>query len=162
MGLDIFAIEKIRKLSDDFEADFGSFEEEGQIFRAKINDKFEAHDHLTTGVYVSEGASMEFGAGSYGTYNGFRSDLCMLAHNVYPNIIWNNPDIYKGSDFYELINFSDCDGVIGSSTAQKLLSDFKKYREAYLLENDVWMGESYENWIKALDLAGNDGMLIFC
>lgn len=162
MGLHIFAIEKALKLSDDFSADFESFDVEGEIFRAKVNPSFASHDHLTTGIYVSEGASISFSAGSYGSYNDFRSDLSMIVNQVPSNVIWNNPDLYEDSDFYELINFSDCEGVIGPDTANKLLSDFKRHREEFMIERDVWDGEKYDNWIKALEIAGNDGMLIFC
>jgi hypothetical protein len=162
MGLDIFAASKIKKISEEFNRDFEDLEVEGEVVRVMINDSFVSHDHLTNGIYSYEGESIDFCAGSYGTYGGFRSDLCMLAHKVTPNIIWNNPDIYKGSDFYELINFSDCEGVIGPTTASKLLSDFKKHREEFMIERDVWDGEKYDNWIKALEIASNDGMLIFC
>jgi hypothetical protein len=162
MGLNIFAIEKVIKLSDDFEADFTSFDVEGEVFRAKINPSFASHDHLTTGVYMSEGSSIDFSVGSYGSYNKFRSDLTMLVHKVNPNVIWTNPDLYKDSDFYGLINFSDCAGIIGPDTANKLLSDFKRHREEFMIERDLWDGENYDNWIKALEIAGNDGMLIFC
>jgi hypothetical protein len=129
MGLDIFAASKIKKISEEFNRDFEDLEVEGEVVRVMINDSFVSHDHLTNGIYSYEGESIDFCAGSYGTYGGFRSDLCMLAHKVTPNIVWNNPDIYKGSDFYELINFSDCEGAIGPTTASKLLSDFKKHIE---------------------------------
>jgi hypothetical protein len=162
MGLDIFAVEKARKVSDEFNRDFETLDIEGEVVRVMVNNSFDAHNHLTDGIYSYEGKSMNFSAGSYGTYNGFRSSLSMLVHKVTANIIWQNPEIYKDSAFYELINFSDCEGVIGPDTASKLLSDFKKYRDEFMIEHDVWDGETYDFWIKALELASNDGMLIFC
>jgi hypothetical protein len=168
MGLDILAIEKAVRVSDEVDKDFkelyyyhGIEIEEGAVVRVKVNTGFDSHDHLQDGIYLYQG-SIEFGAGSYGTYNGFRNDLSLIAHGVFAQVIWANPEIYKGSDFYELINFSDCEGVIGPMTSQKLTSDFKKHREAYALENNEWDLERYDNWTKAFELAGNDGMVIFC
>jgi len=162
MGLDIFAVEKARKVSDEFNRDFETLDIEGEVVRVLVNTHFSAHDHLTDGIYCHEGKSISFGVGSYGTYNGFRDRLSKIAHGVNPNVIWKNPEIYKSSAFYELVNFSDCEGVIGPDTAGKLLSDFKKYREEFMSEHDVWEGETYDNWIKALEIASNDGLLIFC
>ena len=31
-----------------------------------------------------------------------------------------------------------------------------------MIERDFCDGEKYDNWIKALEIASNDGMLIFC
>jgi hypothetical protein len=162
MGLDIFAAEKAIKISDNFDQDFETLDTEGEVVRVLVNNSFASHDHLTDGIYRYEGKSIDFRAGSYGTYNGFRGSISQIAHNVAPSVIWSNPEIYKGSAFYELINFSDCEGVIGPDTASKLLSDFKQYREEFMKDNDVWEGEKYDYWIKALELAGNDGLLIFC
>lgn len=162
MGLDIFAIGKAKKISDDVNIDFKDLDAEGEVVRVMVNNSFSSHDHITDGIYSYEGDSLEFRAGSYGTYGGFRSDLCVLANKFSPNVIWNNPGVYEGAAFYELINFSDCEGVIGPTSASKLLSDFKRHREEFMVEQDLWEGEKYDNWIKALEIASNDGMLIFC
>jgi hypothetical protein len=163
MGLDIFAIEKAARVAD-YDEKTDLLEEgldEEQLVRVKVNEAFKSHDHITDGIYRWEGRTAEFGS-SYGTYGGFRSDLCLLAHGVFPQIVWNNPDLYEGGDFYELINFSDCEGVIGPTTAGKLLTDFKKHRERYFEQNNEWDCERYDDWIKALDISSNDGLLIFC
>lgn len=164
MGLDIVAFEKARKLHENFEAKPEEIEYEGEneVFRVRVNTAFDSHDHLTDGIYTHEGRMVDFTAGSYGTYNGFRSDLCRMAHGVMPNIVWNNKELYLGGDFFELINFSDCEGVIGPTTAGKLFNDFKKHRDAYHLENNAWDAENYDLWMKAMEFASNDGMLIFC
>jgi hypothetical protein len=162
MGLDVFAVEKAIKISDEFSRDFETLDAEGEVVRVLVNNSFVSHDHLTDGIYRYDGKSMDFRVGSYGTYNGFRNDIALLVHKVNSGVIWKNPEIYKGSAFYELINFSDCEGVIGPDTAGKLLSDFKRHREEFMLERDVWEGETYDLWIKALEIASNDGLLIFC
>jgi hypothetical protein len=162
MGLDIVAFEKAKLLSENFEATPEEIDFEGEVFRIKINSHFKSHDHLVSGIYAPGGGVIEFSGGSYGTYNGFRYDLCMLAHNVDPQRVWNSKEIFEGGDFFELINFSDCDGAIGPTTARKLFYDFKKHREAYHLENNEWDNERYDDWMKAMELASNDGVLIFC
>ena len=161
MGLDIFAIEKAVKIAE-YDGDIEKLAEEGNVVRVHQVGEFRAHDHITSGIYRWEGRSMDFGAGSYSTYNGFRTDLCVIAHEVFPTVVWKNPEIYEGGDFYELINFSDCEGAIGPTTAQKLLSDFKKHRNHYCEESNAWDCERYNHWIEALEIAANDGMLIFC
>ena len=164
MGLDIVAFEKAKLISENFEADPEEIEHESEneVFRVKISPNFLSHDHLVNGIYAYEGKMIEFCAGSYGTYNGFRYDLCLIAHGVQPNIVWKNPKIYEKGDFYELINFSDCEGAIGPTTAGKLFYDFKKHRDNYHLENNVWDNERYDYWMNAMELASNDGILIFC
>jgi hypothetical protein len=164
MGLDIVALEKVRLISNNFEAEESEIEYEGEneIFRVKVNSSFKSHDHLESGIYAYEGKMLDFSAGSYGTYNGFRAELCFMAHGVLPAVVWKNPEMYEKGDFYEIINFSDCEGVIGPFVASKLLYDFKKHRDTYHLENNTWDAERYDDWIKALELASNDGMLIFC
>lgn len=161
MGLDVFAIEKAVRIGE-YDGDLEQLSEEANVVRVKINESFSSHDHLTDGVYRWEGRSIDFRAGSYESYGGFRTDLCVMAHGVFPNVVWANLEIYEKGDFYELINFSDCEGVIGPSAAQKLSSDFKKYRDRYCEESNTWDCEKYDTWIEALEIASNDGMLIFC
>lgn len=164
MGLGIIAFEKAKMISADFSANVKDleYEGEGEAFRVKINPHFSSHDHLTDGIYVCEGRMIEFNSGSYGTYGGFRRDLCLLAHGVEPKIVWENPEMYETGDFYGLINFSDCEGAIGPTTAGKLYWDFKRHREAYLLQSNEWDAEIYDYWMKAMEYASNDGLLIFC
>lgn len=161
MGLDIFAIEKAVRV-DEYDGDIEKLSEESNVVRVKQVGDFKAHDHITSGIYRWDGRSMDFRAGSYSTYNGFRSDLCIMAHGVFPQVLWKNPELYEGGEFYELIHFSDCEGAIGPTTAQKLLNDFKKYRDHYCEDSNAWDCEVYDYWIESLKIASNDGMLIFC
>lgn len=162
MGLKIIAFEKAKLISENFKAKAEEIDFDGEVFRAKVNPDFEAHDHLATGIYSAGGEGIEFMAGSYGTYNGLRRQLSLMAHDKEPQEIWNDRERYKGRDFYELIDFSDCEGVIGPTTAGKLYYDFRSYREAYHMQNNEWDNEVYDNWMKAMELASNDGIIIFC
>jgi hypothetical protein len=67
--------------------------------------------------------------------------------------------------FSELINFSDCEGTIGSEISKKLLKDFEEYKsKAEKIEDKYSLDfhENYNNWIKALTLASDNGCIIFC
>ncbi len=54
-----------------------------------------------------------FRAGSYSGHGAFRDALSETALGVDPPTVWGNPDAYKDEPFFELINFSDCEGSIG-------------------------------------------------
>ena len=69
---------------------------------------------------------------AYGAYNRWRNLLAQLAG--YPVLqlaertgadvgAWNA----QGGPFWELINFSDCEGFIGGTVAEKIAKDFAKY-----------------------------------
>lgn len=75
-------------------------------------------------------------------------------------------DSFKGNvAFQELINFSDCEGVIGSVIAEKLYNDFKNnYNEAieYSKEiSDFWFMEKYDIFMKAFEIAKENGAVVF-
>lgn len=162
MGLELIAVNKIKKIAN-FSDNWNDLidDDEKKIIRVKVNNSFLSHDYLESGIYIYEGDEMDISCGSYSTYSYFRNTLSNIAHGVNSNIIWNNHEKYKGEAFYELINFSDCEGVIGPISSAKLLSDFKKYKEDFFKISNEWDCEHYEDWIKMLEIASNDGMLIF-
>lgn len=113
---------------------------------------------LLGGCYVMtpETVTHEFSAGSYTSYCGWKDDLA--AHF--------NPGRSPGRDrpFYELIHFSDCEGVIGCEAAQKLLQDFRTYAELYTasgLDSECIGTTRYANWTRAFELAANGGLVKF-
>lgn len=119
-----------------------------------------------------------FSAGSYSGYNEFRKVICRILELVPEEVnmgtitdpkmklrvegyYWNGN---KGP-FSELIHFSDCEGTIGSEVSKKLLKDFEEYKsKAEKIEDPYRWGfrENYNNWIKALTLASDNGCIIFC
>src|SRR5262245_51471646 len=66
-----------------------------------------------------------FAAGSYSAYNDWREHLALMAHGVEAEHIWQNPERYPA--FRELIDFTDCDGTLGTEICQKLADDFHSY-----------------------------------
>jgi len=120
---------------------------------------------------VSEGCyqyaeEFDFRAGSYSGYNRWRDQLSRFAHGVSPETVWGNAD-YVGKPFYELIEFSDCEGFIGPVVATKLSRDFQehtseaiKWSRQYGAEADYWL-QKYHDWMKAFRLASDNGVVRF-
>jgi len=118
---------------------------------------------------VSEAGS--FRSGSYGSYNQWRKELAtMLGYDIervweeFDNIIENNGDNYeylKMKPFYELISFSDCEGVIGSEISKKLYDDFLKFDEHAQKIKIHNFYEHYKYWTNAFKVASKNGLVLF-
>jgi hypothetical protein len=91
-----------------------------------------------------------FRAGSYSGYGEWRRWLSTIA---------------PLPAFAELINFSDCEGVIGSVVASKLAKDFAEYENVALEKapaNDGdWFVGQYRKWRRAFETASVDGAVEF-
>jgi hypothetical protein len=117
--------------------------------------------------YSTAGESLEFRAGSYSGYNIFRERLSQAALGVAPIALWNDPDSYRFRAFFELINFSDCEGQLGPEVCAKLARDFAEQRERVrprLLDADEfhdYYGEKYDDWHAAFRLAAGTGVVVF-
>jgi len=114
--------------------------------------------------YVCSGATVEFRAGSYSGYSRWRSLLCELALEISPHVIWESPEAWKESPFFELINFTDCDGKIGPLAAASLYDDFSRNRGNIPVHDPRldWFVSLYDTWTKAFATAANDGLVLFC
>lgn len=110
---------------------------------------------------ISESDGTAFRAGSYGGYNEWRDDLSRSVLGVRASVVWETPMGYQGLPFYELINFSDCEGTIGPEAAVDLLKDFYDHRDAYLSSHEGYDVERYLHWLEACELAAAGGLIIF-
>lgn len=102
-------------------------------------------------VYTYED-SFGFRAGSYSGYGWWRDKLEGLS---------------DGNSFYELTNFADNEGVIGSVVSKKLYNDFisnsdnaEKYSKLIGEDGKYWL-EKYKSWTKAFEMASDDGAVDF-
>lgn len=127
---------------------------------------------LTDGGIYTYADSMSFRAGSYGGYNGWRDALAKLAG--YPE---EEYDRFGGEvkakshaaacghgavgPFSELINFSDCEGVIGPEVSKKLARDFAEWDERAKAADDGFFYDRYRHWRKAFEMAANGGAVDF-
>jgi len=114
--------------------------------------------------YESIGMGNHFHAGSYGGYSAWRNALSEAAIGVPAADVWNNTAMYSIAPFYELIDFSDCEGIIGPSVAKKLAKDFRIQRETVrprLEKHGEWFVQQYDNWQAAFELAAGEGLVEF-
>jgi hypothetical protein len=171
MGLDISAYQGIT-LAEDVRAneDGEPVDERGKyrydvcIPRAvceKSGDLVEGGFYLFTNCF-------EFRAGSYGGYGEWREELAKLAG--YPLTDTDNPRVKKHAaacwngatgPFSEMINFSDCEGVLGAEVCAKLLGDFENFYDQALKHDDVNFFERYDQWTKAFEMAADGGCVQF-
>lgn len=165
MGLDISVYSKITRIPDESQED--------GIFDVSQEDYFGTRQDVEPGPYsISENSVRHsFRAGSYSGYNGWREDLSLSIHGVMPQVIWDNPDQYTGKDFFEIINFSDCEGCFGPKISSKLYEDFVRNRDKFIsIMEEKYTGsypvidyrtEVYNNFMKGFEISKDSGILIF-
>ena len=119
---------------------------------------------IVRGAVYSFGDTYKFCAGAYHNYNWWRDQLARLAGYKSGEDYWENCE--EGA-FYELINFSDCDGVLGSAVCMRLDKDFKEHKSEahkvpWLSGNDrEWFIKRYDHFAKAIELAADGGAIVF-
>ncbi len=175
MGLDVTAYRKLTKLDVVFDTegapiDPATREPVDYCLRAYINYDFPGRaDELENhAVYRSE-EWMRGWSGGYGRYNHWRNTLAKVAGwplgsyqqygqkwDSYAASAW---DATSGP-FWELICFSDCDGVIGAAVSAKLAKDFAEHDEKAKAEGDAFY-EQYALWRKVFEMAADGGAVHF-
>lgn len=137
------------------------------------HDEFGYSSDLETGWYDCEGESFNFRAGSYSGYNSWRRALCEAIHGVSDVEFWKDAENFIGQPFYELINFSDCEGQIGPKVSEKLFQDFanpeneKKFLD-YCKTNfgtdylEDFYQANWDDFKKAFEIARQGGLVQWC
>jgi hypothetical protein len=180
MGLDITAYSKLQKLDVLFDAAGEPADPQTRepldyaYTKVHVNHDFPGRaEPLEDKACYSYENSMGFRAGSYGGYNGWREQLATLAE--YPAVSYApyHPDHATmrrdaaawqgkadGMPFVELVNFSDCEGVIGSLVAAKLAKDFAEWDErAKAIGGGFY--DRYTHWRQAFEMAADGGCVDF-
>jgi hypothetical protein len=186
MGLDIKAWSNLK---------FSEYrdEENYDVIRIWKNYIFPDHCELEEGNWeeTPETRIHSFRAGSYSGYGLFRNILAQCTLGVTADAVWEAEDIYMNRPFFNLLNFSDCEGVIGPTYSEALFEDFRDNRDRFIrnlkqeidftkeTENPLAMEpefildlelsqdtieyyiELYDNWMKAFELAKDDGIVEF-
>ena len=180
MGLDITAYSKLKKLdvlfnSDGEPVDPVTREPVDQYYRVRENKDFPGRaDGLEDGACYSYDESEYVFARSYAGYAVWRETLARLAgYPLYSFInalgvqensraasAWHGK-VPDGAPFVELVNFSNCEGVIGPVVAAKLLRDFVEFddRAKDIVDDRFYVG--YRQLKRGLELASDGGALIF-
>ena len=159
MGLDITAYRKIIRI----ELPEGTEPYNYRAFTACLNGDFPGRaDDITDGAVYLKSEEFHFRAGSYSGYGEWRRRLAGLAGYVDPEAVWNG-GVATGP-FFELINFSDCEGIIGTSVSAKLAKDFADHEHAALGvdgPDSEWFVAKYAEWKKAFEIAADGGCVDF-
>jgi hypothetical protein len=176
MGLDIHAashLQYVRPIPQGVE--FDRLEEEvnrqdkclDEVYFLLFPNDPEWKGHLAgmePGLYEYTAATEKHGfrAGPYSYYNAWREHLSHFALGVEPSTVWKDPGQFAGRPFVELINFTDCDGRIGTRLAAKLAADFhahavKAEEFAALLDGDESFIDNYRDFARAFELAAQQG-----
>ena len=184
MGLDITAYRKLKKMDAVFNADGEPIDpttreplDYNDYAQFYVNSDFPGRNGSIEhkAVYAYEDAH-GFRAGSYGGYNGWRERLAELAG--YPTVEYERVAGYapsrqmrrdaaawsgkcEGMPFVELVNFSDCEGVIGPEVSAKLAKDFAAFDERAKAVPDEWFYDRYCEWRKAFEMAADGGAVSF-
>lgn len=157
MGLDITAYKDAEHQHGDSPSeedyDLGRFWVYGGEFPERL-------DGMPEGTY-SGVAVTGFRAGSYSGYNYFRERLSMIGLDAMPEEVWAHPATYQGKPFFELVQFSDCEGAIGPKSSAKLADDFDLYRERAMKELPSGWTEAYDLWRFAFRAVAGNGFVIF-
>ena len=138
------------------------------------HDAFGYNNDLETGWYDSED-SFHFRAGSYSSYNGWRRALCEAFNGMTDIEFWKDSDSLLDAPFYELINFSDCEGQIGPKVSEKLYQEFenpenekkfeeyceKKFGNEPGIVKEFYMA-NWQDFKKAFEAARHNGLVQWC
>jgi hypothetical protein len=176
MGLDITAYRQISKMT-------GVRYEDGEVLDeatgeyadcdlvAFVNKSFPGrNDNVEDGQAYRSEERFGFRAGAYSSYNRWRDELARISgwplgsYHQYGKD-W---DSYAASaweatsgPFWEMINFSDCEGVIGPETSKKLAADFAAFDAAAKTVPEPRFYEVYSEFRKAFEMASDDGAVRF-
>ncbi|OMF32348.1 hypothetical protein [Paenibacillus peoriae] len=157
MGLDITAYKRITKVENPQFDEDGDLVDWNKQWRTDGSMKWsEQHwpgraEGVDFDTVYSFDESYGFRAGSYSGYNWWREKLAGFAGKV---------------AFQELIEFSDCEGVIGPVVSAKLAKDFETYEEqakqySSTIEAGEWWFEKYQTWKMAFEMAADGGAVDF-
>ena len=162
MGLDITAVGNATRIIGVDDASLVG-EDDNRCVLVGGNQFHQRMDGLEHGLYRIGGAEMYFRAGSYSTYNEFRSWLARASSGGPPSAYWTPQAEKDGTlPFLHLINFSDCEGSIGPRTCAGLAREFvslrDKVRQSY--ESVLWIS-LYDLFGKAFAIGACDGWVLF-
>lgn len=87
----------------------------------------------------------------------YRNDLVGLDEKRYDAGAWNA----ESGPFWELILFSDCEGVIGPIVSMKLLADFAAFKDKAALHPDDRFRKYYDLFHQTFETASDNGAVVF-
>jgi hypothetical protein len=163
MSLDILAYKGLKKVSKKSEIDcecIQTYCEENNLNNFRLNAAFPkaAEDIDEDYIYSAEDCFGDVMGKSCGSYGVWRNELAQLIGHVDQQSAWTHP---VDGPFVELINFSDCEGIIGTKVSKKLAMDFSAFELSCLEEKDEDFIHYYNQLKKAFEFASDDGCVWF-
>lgn len=164
MGLDIIAYSS---LSNPIDVNYDELSEDEQddihdnYISLYFNPDFPDHAKDITSEFFKDGIKeVSFQAGSYSGYNIWRNWLATIGGFKSDEDVWEN---FEQGPFVEMINFSDCEGVIGPAYCAKLYKDFVDYQHVVdaLPEDQDYNKQLYHKWKEAFRVSCT-GAVEFC
>lgn len=181
MGLDISAYRRVTKLDVNFDECGEAIDKiTGELVdydvRVFANPHFPGREEgVEDGATYTAQDGMSFRTG-YGAHGAWREDLATLAgypattvdrgygsvSEMHSGGAWSS----ESGPFWELINFSDCEGTIGPVVSAKLAKDFAEWDERakqYDQDNalDGYFYKRFQEWRQAFDMAADGGLVDF-
>ena len=143
MGLDISYYGRLERGETPADGEYGY----PDVFQPFINPSFPGRAAgIEPDVWYKRDEAGDFRAGSYSGYGAWRAALASVAEGA----------------FWELINFSDCEGTIGPVVSAKLAKDFETHRDRIQDEvRDEYFMHLYDAWMKAFQTAADGGCVTF-
>lgn len=169
MGLDIYAVSRAEKVDPCPVRKIAWCEREDHHVAYVADSRFVLSLRgLDAGMCYTPTVGSEqvrFSAGSYHGYNHWRATLSQTVNGLQPESVWHQADALAHLPFFELINFSDCEGTIGPEAAADLVQDFDDYseivREAQGEEDPfARFVAQYDRWREAFLVASDGGMVV--
>ena len=142
MGLDISAYSNIKRSEEQDDEDYDGI-------RIWHHSAFPDHCELEEGNWEStpQTRTHQFRAGSYSGHNIFRKVLSQCTLGVEIDTVWEAQDIYMNRPFFNFLNFSDCEGIIGPDYSASLFEDFRDNRDRFIrnLKQEIDFTKETEN-----------------
>ncbi|WP_323994733.1 hypothetical protein [Aeromonas hydrophila] len=182
MGLDIRAYRNLTKLDVIFNEDGDALDKSTlqpveYDTRTYANPDFPGREEGVEdrAAYKAE-ESMGFSAGSYMGYGAWREELAKLAGYPLSPVdrgFGHAVEMHSGGaweaengPFWELIYFSDCEGVIGPVVSAKLAKDFAEFDERARRHDEAaglngGLYERFQLWRQAFEMAADGGLVNF-
>ncbi len=113
---------------------------------------------VKNGVYRIRGDSDSVSMG-YAGYNWWREWLCLQVNGIQPDTVWGTRDdaATMTLPFYELIDFADNEGVIGTIAAAELARDFAEWQDKVNASSEERFREVYGRMRRLFEIAANGG-----
>ena len=162
MGLDITAYSQLKDTGRPFDWDT----DEGNAYISGNHPSFATRcvEFTPRNAFEYED-TLHARIGAYSFYGAWREKLAELAgyspvtgsSRPYSLGAWTSTE----GPFWELIDFTDCDGVLGTAVCQKLAEDFDAYEVSARCLGDKDFLYTYLQFKAAVEFASDGGAVVF-